>query len=84
MPQRKVENLISELHEMYGSDQPSPQQQQLLADLERHIHPAGLADEPEPVPLDTLEQLVEEVAKDHPRSAAVMFQVLETLKNMGV
>lgn len=84
MAQPKIENLISELHEMYGSDQASPQQQKLLADLERHMRPAGTADEPDPVPLETLEQLVEEMATDHPRSAAVMFQVLETLKNMGV
>lgn len=84
MAQPKVENLISELHEMYGSGQTSPQQKKLLADLERHIRPVGTADEPDPVPLDTLERLVAEMAKDHPKSAGVMFQVLETLKNMGV
>jgi len=84
MAEPKIENLISELHELYGSDETSPQQKKLLADLERHIHPAGAADEPDPVPLDTLERLVAEMAKDHPKSAAAMFQVLEVLKNMGV
>ncbi|MDQ2077323.1 DUF4404 family protein [Marinimicrobium sp. ABcell2] len=84
MPQEKIQNLISELHDIYGDDQVSPQQAQLLADLERHVHPAGSEDEPDPVPLETLERLVEEMAVDHPKTAIVMRQLVETLKNMGI
>jgi hypothetical protein len=84
MPQQRAQNLISQLHDMYGDDEVSPQQQQLLADLERHVHPAGTEDEPDPVPLETLERLVEEMAVDHPKTATVMRQLVETLKNIGI
>lgn len=84
MPQQKIENLISQLHDLYGTDETSPEQQRLLADLERHVHTRGTADRPDPVPLETLETLVEEMAVEHPRTATVMRQLMETLKNIGV
>lgn len=85
MPQQKAQNLISQLHEMYGDDQPSEPQRRLMEQLEMHVHPKGAKDQyGEPEPLDTLEYLVEDMAIEHPRTAAVMRELLETLKNIGV
>lgn len=84
MPQQKAQNLISQLHDMYGDDVPSDEQRRLMAELELHVHPEGTEDEYEPVPLDTLERLVEEMAVNHPRTAAVMRELVDTLKNIGV
>lgn len=85
MPQEKVRNLITEMHEMYGDEEPSEPQKRLMEQLELHTHPRGTKDEyGEPVPLDTLEMLVEEMAAEHPRTAGVMREILETLKNIGV
>jgi len=85
MPQKQAQNLISQLHDMYGDDQPSEAQQRLMEQLELHVHPKGTKDQfGEPVPLETLEYLVEDMAAEHPRTAAVMRELLETLKNIGV
>lgn len=84
MSPEKAQSLISQLHDLYGTDETSPEQRRLLADLERHVHTRGSAEEPDPVPLETLENLVEEMAAEHPRTATVMRQLMETLKNMGI
>jgi hypothetical protein len=84
MPKQRIEALISELHDLYGDDQPSEAQKRLLAEVERRIHPAGVPGEPDPVPLETLELLTEELSEEHPRSTAIFREILETLKNIGV
>ena len=84
MPKQRIEALISELHDIYGDDQPSEAQKRLLAEVERRIHPAGVPGEPDPVPLETLELLTEELSEEHPRSTAIFREILETLKNIGV
>jgi len=84
MPQERMQNLITEMHEMFGDDQPSEQQKRLMDELQRHVHPKGSKDQADLVPLETLELLVEEVAVEHPRTAAVMREILNTLRNIGV
>ncbi len=85
MPEQRAQNLISQLHDMYGDDEPSEQQKRLIEQLEMHVHPKGTKDQyGEPETLDTLEYLVEDMAVEHPRTAAVMRELLETLKNIGV
>lgn len=85
MAQQPVRYLIGQMHDMFGDDRPSEQQKHLMEQLELHTHPKGTRDQfGEPVPLETLELLVEDMASEHPRTAAVMRELLETLKNMGV
>ncbi|MGD8176811.1 DUF4404 family protein [Marinimicrobium sp. ARAG 43.8] len=85
MPQEKIRNLMTRMHETFGSDQPSDQQKHLMEQLELHTHPRGMKDTyGEPVPLETLELLVEDMEAEHPRTAAAMREILETLKNIGV
>lgn len=85
MPQEKIRNLISQLHDLYWEDKPtSAQQQRLLQELEWRARPEG-ADEPdEPMPRETMEMLVEEMEVEHPRTARVMRELMETLKNIGI
>lgn len=85
MAQHTMRNLITQMHNMFGDDRPSEQQKHLMEQLELHTHPKGTRDQyGEPVPLDTLELLVEDMAAEHPRTAGVMRELLNTLKNIGV
>ncbi len=85
MAQEKIQNLISQLHDLYWDDKTaSVQQQRLLQELERRAHPEGTEELDEPMPRDTMEMLVEEMEVEHPKTAAVMRELLETLKNIGI
>jgi len=84
MPKQKVQHLISELHDRFSDDLASPQQQQLLAQLQSHIHNMDDAEPVEPSFLETLDLLVAEVEIEHPHIASTLGQVIDTLKNIGI
>lgn len=84
MPQQRIKNLISELHELYGDDQASPQQIKLLQDLERGVHPEGKLGPEDPSPVETVELLLEEFGEEHPKVSAALRELMDTLKNFGV
>lgn len=85
MAQEKIRNLISQLHELYWEDKTtSSQQQRLLQELEWRAHPEGTDEPEEPMPRETMEMLVEEMEVEHPRTARVMRELMETLKNIGI
>lgn len=80
MPQQQLENLITRLHESFGSTETSPQQQQLLDDLQRHS--AGGSDT---LSLqDSANVVLEELEIEHPKAAAVLREIVETLGRLGV
>ena len=80
MPQQQLDNLITRLHDRFGSSEVSPQQQQLLDDLQRHS--AGGADT---LSLqDSANAILEELEIDHPKAAAVLREIVETLGRLGV
>jgi hypothetical protein len=83
MPQEKIQNLMTELHEHFADAEPSPEQQALLQEFERRVTSDDTAYS-EFMPLETLELLIDEMAEQHPRTAAVMQELLTTLKNIGV
>ncbi len=85
MAQEKIRNLISQLHDLYWEDKTtSAQQQRLLQELEWRAHPEGTDEPDEPMPRETIEMLVEEMEVEHPRTARVMRELMETLKNIGI
>lgn len=84
MPKQTLQNLISSLRDQFGDDQTSPQQRQLMQDLESHIHGTNEAASADPGIQETLTQLVEEVEVRNPQSAAIIREVMEALKNMGI
>lgn len=84
MPKAKIENLMTELHERFGEVEPSPQQTQLLAQLEQHMHSVTEGDKSDLTPVETIELLLDNVGEDHPRVATVLRELMDTLKNIGV
>lgn len=84
MPQKKIANLMTELHEQFGLVEPSPQQEKLMRDIESHIHNASEPTPPDPSLTESAEMLLETLGGDHPRTAAIMRELLDTLKNIGV
>ena len=84
MPKQTLQNLISTLHEQFGDDITSPQQQQLMQNLENHIHAMDESDPADPDIQETLTLLVENVEVRHPQAAALIREVMEALKNMGI
>lgn len=85
MPQKKIDHLISHLHELFGDDQPSAAQQRLMQQLQMHAHPKDSEEEVlEPGPVETLELMLEEFEEDHPQVGRVVRETIDALKNMGV
>ena len=84
MPKEQAQALISEWHDRFGDEQTSSQQADLMMRLNAHIHELGEQEPVDPTMLDAVELYLTEVESDHPQGAAVVRQLLETLKNIGV
>jgi len=84
MPKQKVQALISDLHERFGDDLTSPQQEDLMHQLQTHIHELGEKEPVEPSFLEAVEIYLAEIEGEHPKAAVVVRQLLDTLKNIGV
>ncbi len=84
MARAKIENLMSELHDRFGDDEQSIEQQQLMQAIESHLRDGDGEQVLDPTPLETLELLVERLEERHPGASVVLRDLLETLKNMGV
>jgi hypothetical protein len=84
MPKQTALHLISDLHDRFGDEITSPEQQALLEQVKSHIHNMDEAEPADPTFLDTLSQLTAELEVEHPRAASILEQILTTLKNIGV
>ncbi len=84
MPQKKIENLISQLHEEFAGADSSDAQAKLLQGLERHLHAEGSVAEEEPDLVDTLDGLFAEFGDEHPGVSRILAETLRALKNMGI
>ena len=84
MPKQKAQILISDLHERFGDELTSPQQQALMSQLESHIHNMDESEPVEPGFLETIDVFIAEIESEHPNAAAIVSKILETLKNIGV
>ncbi len=80
MPQQQLENLMTRLHETFGSTEASPQQQQLMDDLQRHIENGNN----DPTLQDSANLLLEELEIDHPKAAVILREIIETLGRLGI
>lgn len=84
MPKQQVKNLISDLHEKFGDDFTSPEQQALMLQLEAHAHELNESEPVEPGFLETIDSFIAQIEDDHPNAAVIVNKILETLKNIGV
>ena len=76
MPQQHLENLITRLHDEFSPGQSSPQQQQLLSELQ--------SQPPHPSAKDSANLLLESLEVEHPQAAAILREIIETLSRLGL
>lgn len=78
-----INNLMTQLHDTFGDDEPSPQVAQLMQEMERHVQ-HWQSPAPEDALLDTAEALAAELEVEHPAATGVVRKIIEALNNMGV
>jgi len=84
MPKAKIENLMTELHERFGEQQMSAEQQRLLNELQTHVHDVTDGSVKDPTPLETIQLMIDDLGGNHPNVSALLRELLDTLKNIGV
>ena len=75
---------MSDLHERFGNEPATSQQNQLMQELQKHIHNFDEVEPVDPNFIETLDLLLEEVKAEHPQAAGVVRQIMEILNNMGI
>lgn len=79
----RINNLLTQLHDTFGDNEPSPQVAHLMQEMQRHVqHWESPA--PEEALLDTAEALATELEVEHPAASTVVRKIIEALNNMGV
>ncbi|CAA0082034.1 Uncharacterised protein [Halioglobus japonicus] len=84
MPIDNLKSLIQDLHDSFGDDETSAQQQALLQQLHNYAHDIDKAEPTPPSVVESAEILLEEVEEDYPQAAAIVRQVINALSNMGI
>lgn len=84
MPKPKIENLLTQMHDAFGDNTPSPEVARLMQKVQEQMHDWDQPEPPEPSMLDTAEMLLAEIESEHPQAAAIMLKIIETLNNIGV
>jgi hypothetical protein len=84
MPRATLENLMSNLHERFGDQLTSVEQQQLLAKMQQHIHNMDQHEQVDPDFEETVNILLQDIESEHPQAAAIARSIIEVLQNMGV
>lgn len=84
MPKERINNLMTELHHIFGSDTTSAQQQKLLDELNAHVHNVNEEAPIDPTPVEIIETMLENLGEEHPKASLLLRQLLDTLKNIGV
>lgn len=84
MAKAKIENLMTELHERFGEMETSAQQERLLAELQAHMHDGAEGSVKDPTPLESIQLMIDDLGDNHPNVSALLRELLDTLKNIGV
>ena len=84
MAKDKIEGLMQQLHEKLSGSETSPQQEQLLNQMESH-----LSDWEGPLPADgnivnTAELLLETVEEEHPHLSRIVKEIVDVLGRIGI
>jgi plasmid stabilization system protein ParE len=82
MAKQKIEGLISELHQRFGDDETSHEQQALMAQLQSQLAEWEGPESADGDLEETARLLLKEVAERHPKAALVIREILETLANI--
>ncbi len=84
MPIDNLKALMIDLHDSFGDDETSSQQQQLMQQLQTYVHDIDTAEPVPPGLVESAEILLDEVEEGHPKTAAIIRQVINALGNMGI
>ena len=84
MPTDSLKALTSELHDSFRDDEISPQQQQLMQQLQTYVHDIDTAEPVPPSLIESSEILLDEVEEGYPQTAAIIRQVIKALGNIGI
>ncbi|MBU2864188.1 DUF4404 family protein [Reinekea forsetii] len=84
MPKTELKSLFQHLRERLPESEASPTQQMLMEKIQYHIHDEGEADPAEPNLRESVEILLDEIEAEHPKSAAIARNILETLAAIGI
>lgn len=78
-----INNLLSQLHDTFAGDEPSPKAAELLRDMQLHMNRWNTPS-PEEELIDTADALFVELETDHPQAAMLVRKIIETFANMGM
>lgn len=78
MPTPEVKSLLTQLHQSFGDNAPSPQVKQLLDEMQRQ------ADSPNPDMSDAASNLLLELEGEHPQATSIVLRIIEILDSMGI
>ena len=84
MPRKKIEGLISQLHEKLTDSKSSPQQEDLLAQMQSQLDEW---DGPQPADgnlKSVAELLLEDIEEHHPKAARITREIIESLGHLGL
>jgi hypothetical protein len=84
MPKKELKSLFQRLRDHLPEGEASAQQKMLMEQIAFHIHDDGSPDPVDPSVRSSVEMLIEDVENDHPQSAAVARNILETLASIGI
>ena len=84
MPKQQLTTLFQRLRDHFPEGEASAQQKMLMDQIAFHLHDQGSPDPVDPSIRDSVELLIEDIEADHPKSAAIAKNILETLAAIGV
>lgn len=84
MPKQQLKSLFQRLRDHLPDGEASAQQKMLLEQIDYHIHDVDAPDPVDPSIRNSVELLIDDIESDHPQSAAVARNILETLAAIGI
>ncbi len=84
MPKQQLSSLFQRLRDHLPEGEASAQQKMLMDQIAYHLHEQGSPDPVDPSIRNSVEMLIEDIEIDHPKSAAIAKNILETLASIGV
>jgi hypothetical protein len=84
MPKQKIKSLFQHLRDHLPEGEASAQQKVLLDQIQYHVHNIDQPDPLDPTFRESLEALINDIESDHPKSAAIARNLLETLAAIGI
>jgi len=80
MSQTEIKNLLTQLHDSFAGNAPSPQVGELITKMQQHVQTSTIA----PEISDTASDLLVEIESENPAATTVVLNIIELLDKMGI